>query len=127
MKSPSEKAVEIIQWAMDEKGMKQIEIEDKSGITRGTIGKWRLTGSQNITANNLGKLLLLFPQINADWVMRDVGDMLNIESRLNRRVTDNSLPISDFDPEYIKSLIDENKELKKKLENAQKAITAMLS
>lgn len=126
MKSPSEKTVEIINWAMNVKGLKQIEIEDRALIPRGTIGKWRLNGSQNITANNLGKILLAFPQINTDWVMRDCGEMLSevVESK----VAEPEKPsVVEYDIEFVNSLIDENKLLKKKLESAQKAINAMLS
>lgn len=126
MKSPSEKAVEIINWAMNVKGLKQIEIEDRALIPRGTVGKWRINGSQNITANNLGKILLAFPQINADWVMRDCGEMLldGAEERVAEKVKPS---VNDYDMEFVNALIDENKSLKKKLESAQKAINAMLS
>lgn len=71
MKSPTEKCCEAIRWAMQAKDLKQYQIEDKCAIPRGSIGKWLTNERKSLSAENVGRVLLAFPEIDADWMMRD--------------------------------------------------------
>lgn len=50
MKSPTEKCCEFIRILMSEHGMRQIAVEDKCGIPRGSIGKWLTNDRKSLSA-----------------------------------------------------------------------------
>lgn len=128
MKSPAEKAVEIVEWAISVKGMTQVAIEDRAKIARGTIGKWRYKECNMLSATNLGKLLVAFPEISAEWAMRDEGPMLKTDSI--KQDTTTTITGSVEEITFLKAqnekLIDEAKELMRKLEQARKMLSAIL-
>lgn len=115
MKSPTEKTCEVIKWVMAHKGMTVMAIEDRSGIPRGSIGKWLACERKSISAENVGKILLAFPEVCADFVMRDKGGMFG----------DDAPDPAPAPNDEITRLRSENVRLKGMLDAAQTYIAAL--
>lgn len=74
MKSPTEKCCDFIKYLKNEKKMKQIDIEDMCKIPRGSIGKWLSNDRKSLSAENISRVLIAFPELSADWMMRNEDD-----------------------------------------------------
>ena len=112
MKSPTEKCCEFIRILMSEHGMRQIAVEDKCGIPRGSIGKWLTNDRKSLSAENVSRVLLAFPELSADWMMRDEANypMLGSPEKSERERT----------------LEEENQSLRAQLDAAQQYISVLL-
>jgi len=113
MKSPTEKICEVIRWLTTEKGMAVSTIEKRCGIGQNQIGKWLQGERKSISAENVGKILLAFPDVSADFVMRDKGDMFGKSKT------------TDAPSNELARLREENVRLKEMLEAAQTYIAAL--
>lgn len=67
---------------MKYKGLNDNQITVEAGISNGIIGKARKRGS--LSLENISKLLLTYPEMDADWLLTGRGEMLyNDTTRVN--------------------------------------------
>lgn len=112
MKSPTEKCCEFIKYLKNEKKMRQIEIEDKCDIPRGSIGKWLSNDRKSLSAENISRVLRAYPELSADWMMRDESD--------------HQMFVMSEDNDRERELMAEVNSLKEQLAAAQDYISALL-
>ena len=94
---------------MKYKGLNDNKITVETGISNGIIGKARKRGS--LSLENISKLLLTYPEIDADWLLTGRGEMLYNDTI---RIKSDACPRC-VDKDTIISL------LKEKIESLEKA------
>lgn len=62
---------------MEYKGLNDNRITVETGISVGLIGKGRKRGG--LSQENISKILYKYPDLNANWLFRGEGNMLNEE------------------------------------------------
>lgn len=122
MKTPTERTCEAVRWAMHAKELNVVEIEDRGGINRGQIGKWLSGERKSISAENAAKILMEFPEVSAEWLMRDEGNMLKAVSNVKTGTDPKPLPSAD----RIMELEKENERLRLMLDAAHTHIARLI-
>jgi len=127
MKSIIEKALEVVKYESEKRDMPVYRLEDNCGISRGSISKWEtIPGeSSKFSAMNVSKLLIAFPEISADWMMRD-DDKFTMLKRAEAPVNPYDFTArvheSVKDRSEMDALVAENKRLTDEIESLQKRL-----
>lgn len=91
-------------------GLNDNKVTVQAGITVGLIGSARKRG-KSISVENIGKILCIYKNLNARWLMTGEGEMILSEGT--------QVPINESLTFHIK---EENKELKAKNESLNREI-----
>lgn len=100
-------------------GLNDNQITVKSGLTVGIINSARKRGS-SLSGDNIGKILKVFKDINARWLLTGEGEMLESETIISSKSKE-SMPVLDIINKMLElqteltRLKDENEILKQKL------------
>jgi transcriptional regulator with XRE-family HTH domain len=98
--------VERIQQLIEFKNISKREFSQKIGISHSLIGK-----SNSIGSDKLERILSVFPDVNAEWLLTGEGDMLctsNEDLVKNRIITNHQSKRNDLDKEMYLSENDRN-------------------
>lgn len=76
MFTPTENTISVIRYLVDEKGLGQKEIERNCDINDSLVNKWYHQKVDKILVDNVGKLLLRYKDIRAEYILRGEGPMM---------------------------------------------------
>jgi len=102
---------------MKYKGLNDNKITVETGISNGIIGKARKRGS--LSLENISKILLKYPELNANWLFRGKGEMFSDNMVSEPEVKYNTSCPRCIDKDTIISL------LKDKVEEQKEKITSL--
>lgn len=111
-----------VEQFLHEKRIRKEELRKKLGLgSRQQINNW-VKGSDPIPVKHLVSILLLFPEINANWLVRGEGEMLLPPERPDKRIINrNEYGYCDGCVEKQVLISDLNARLKKKEEELKEA------
>jgi len=109
---------------MKYKGLNDNKITVEAGIANGIIGKARKRGS--LSLENISKLLLTYPELDADWLIIGKGEMLKdhsdklevhkVENCLLCAEKDRTISVLKASNDYMKEATEDLKDRIKDLE-----------
>lgn len=67
--------IERLQYFMENNGLNDNKLTVAAGLSVGLIGKAKI-GNKGLTSGNIEKILLAYPQLNADWLLTGRGNMI---------------------------------------------------
>lgn len=101
------------------KGLNDNKVTIETGISNGLIGKARKKGG-GISLENISKILNTYPELNSEWLLKGVGEMIKNEKNIQQANNNIASTItqnqnSSSENSEIEALRRENTELKNKL------------
>ncbi len=67
--------IERLKMYLDAKGIKNAQAEKACGFSNGLIGN-ALKDSSSIGSDKLERILIIYPDLSAEWLLRGTGEMI---------------------------------------------------